>query len=120
MVLIEVYLATGVNVSSYSMPSFWEKPRATNIALYFSILPSAACFILKSYLEDTTYLFFSLGTISHTSFQERMGRCHDGGIPHLYSLVWELFPILRSSSWIGIPLSWHLPILSSEWILQSR
>ena len=40
----------------------------TNLALYFSILPSAACFILKSHFDDTTSLLFGLGTISHTSF----------------------------------------------------
>jgi hypothetical protein len=68
MVLIEVYLATGANVSSLLIPSFWEKPRVKNLALYFSILPLAACFILKSHFDHTTSLLFGLGTISHTSF----------------------------------------------------
>jgi hypothetical protein len=39
-------------------------------------------------------------------------------IPHPYFLVWELFPIHHSLLWIGIPLSWHLPIPSFEWPLQ--
>ena len=34
------------NVSSQSMPSFREKPRATNLALYPTMFPSTACWIM--------------------------------------------------------------------------
>jgi hypothetical protein len=43
---MEVYQAIGENVSSYSTPSTCENPLATNLALYFLMLPSTACLIL--------------------------------------------------------------------------
>jgi hypothetical protein len=42
---MEVYLDTGEKVSSYSTPSICENPLATNLALCFSLLPSATCLI---------------------------------------------------------------------------
>ena len=46
MVIMEVYLTTSANVSSKSMPSFYEKPRAMNLSLCFLMLPYAVCLIL--------------------------------------------------------------------------
>jgi len=40
----------------------------TNLALYFSTLPSVACFILYILLEETIDLYFGLATISQTLF----------------------------------------------------
>ena len=40
---------------------------ATNIALYFLMLPSVACFILNIHLEEIKKIPLALGTISQTS-----------------------------------------------------
>ena len=62
---IVVYWENNANILSLSTPSFWEKPQATNLALYFSTLPSAPCLIMYNHFEVTTDLSFDLGTVTH-------------------------------------------------------
>ena len=54
MDLMEVYLVTRANVSLQYVSSFSEKPHATNISLYPTMLSSTTCWILQIHMEDTT------------------------------------------------------------------
>lgn len=56
------------NVSSYSIPYFWEYPLVTNITLYLSILPSTLNMVLYNYLQCMGTLSLGSSFKSHVSF----------------------------------------------------
>lgn len=45
----------GLNVYEQSIPFFWWKPFATNLALYLSIVPSELSFILNTHLHPIIF-----------------------------------------------------------------
>ena len=70
-VLIVAGLTTGLNISLQSIPTCWEHPLATNLALYRSRAPLDLNLCRNNHLQRTIVVLSGLGTRTHVSFSIR-------------------------------------------------